>query len=115
MNFTNLPKYSTDTNDYANQQNPELNVELAEKLNAQADRLEWLFLQICTRPDHQEVSYKDILPWRERVKYMKSKGERRAALRLQKQMAYEEAKQADQDEDFMSGYKEFLDSEFVVS
>ena len=115
MNFTNLTKYSTNVSDYADQQNPELNAELAEKLNAQAERLEWLFLEICTRPDHKEVTYKDILPWRQRVAFMKSKGERRAALRLQKQMAYEEAKKADEDEEFMTGYKEFLDSEFVVS
>ena len=115
MNFTNLPKHSIDIKDYADQRNPELNVKLAKQLNAQADRLEWMFLEICTRPDHQEISYKDILPWRQRVAFMKSKGERRAALRLQKQMAYEEAKKADEDEEFMTGYKEFLDSEFVVS
>ena len=115
MNFTNLPKHSTDIKDYADQRNPELNVKLAKQLNDQADRLEWMFLEICTRPDHQEISYKDILPWRQRVSYTKNNSSRRVALRLQKRMAYEEARQADNDETFQEGYKEFLDSEFIVS
>lgn len=115
MNFTNLPKHSTDIKDYADQRNPELNVKLAKQLNDQADRLEWMFLEICTRPDHQEISYKDILPWRQRVSYTKNNSNRRVALRLQKRIAYEEAQQADNDETFQEGYKEFLDSEFIVS
>ena len=115
MNFTNLPKHSTDIKDYADQRNPELNVKLAKQLNAQADRLELLFLDILTSPKHQEIEYKDILPWRQRVSYLKSQGQGRAAKRIAIAEAAIEAKQADSDEEFMTGYKEFLDSEFIVS
>tara|TARA_Y100001938_G_C7889632_1_gene329148 strand:- start:183 stop:536 length:354 start_codon:yes stop_codon:yes gene_type:complete len=114
IDFLNLERFSTDKNDYSNQRNPDLLVELSAKLNAQADRLEFLFMDIVTNPDHQAIEYKDILHWRSRVGYLRSQGQGRAAKRLEKQMALEEAKAADEDEEFMSGYQEFLDSEFVL-
>ena len=114
IDFLNLERFSTDLNDYSNQRNPDLLVELSTKLNAQADRLEFLFMDIVTNPDHQAIEYKDILHWRSRAGYLRSQGQGRAAKRLEKQMALEEAKAADEDEEFMSGYQEFLDSEFVL-
>jgi len=121
MDFTNLERYSTDINDYSLSLKKgkcyqrSFQVEIAARLNANAERIEWLFLEILTKPDHQEIQYKDILPWRQRVDYLKSQGQARAAKRLMKAEALKEAKEADEDEEFMSGYKEFLDTEFVVS
>lgn len=121
MDFTNLERYSTNPADYpltlkkGKCYQRSFQVDLARRLNEQADRLEWLFLDILTKPDHQAIEYKDILPWRQRVDYLKSQGQARAAKRLMKAEALKEAKEADEDEEFMSGYKEFLDSEFVVS
>ena len=121
MDFTNLERYSTNLADYpltlkkGKCHQPAFQVEIATKLNAQADRLEWLFLDILTKPDHQTIEYKDILPWRQRADYLRSQGQAKAAKRLEIAEAAKEAKALDDDEDFMSGYKEFLDSEFVVS
>ena len=121
MDFTNLERFSVNPSDYplslkkAKAYSRDFQVAIAAKLNAQADRLEWLFLDILTKPDHQAIEYKDILPWRQRVDYLKSQGQARAAKRLMKAEALREAKEADDDEEFMSGYKEFLDSEFIVS
>mgnify|MGYP003131316591 CR=1 FL=1 len=120
MDFTSLPRFSTDINDYplslkkGKCYQRAFQVEISSKLNAQAERLEWLFLDILTSPDHQEIQYKDILPWRQRAEYLKSQGQARAAKRLMKAEALREAKEADEDEEFMTGYKEFLDSEFIV-
>ena len=121
MDFTNLERYSEDLNDYpltlkkGKCYQRSFQVDIARRLNEQAERLEWLFLDILTKPDHQDIEYKDILPWRQRVDYLKSQGQAKAAKRLMKAEALREAKEADDDEEFMNGYKEFLDSEFVVS
>ena len=121
MNFTNLERYSTSPADYpltlkkGKCYQRSFQVDIARRLNEQADRLEWLFLDILTSPDHQAIEYKDILPWRQRAEYLKSQGQARAAKRLMKAEALKEAKEADEDEEFMSGYKEFLADEFIVS
>jgi len=115
MDFTNLERYSTNPADYADQHDPQFVADISRRLNAQADRLEWLFLDILTKPDHQTIEYKDILPWRQRADYLRSQGQAKAAKRLEIAEAAKEAKALDDDEDFMNGYKEFLDSEFVVS
>ena len=115
IDLLNLTRYSENPADYADQHNPQFVADISAKLNAQAERIEFLMLDIVTSPDHKEINYKDILPWRQRADFMKNTGQAKAAKRLEMRMALEEAKEADEDEDFMTGYKEFLDSEFVIS
>ena len=121
LDFLNLERYSTDINDYplslkkAKCYQRSFQVEISKALNEQADRLEFLFMDILTSPTHIPIEYKDILPWRQRVDYLKSQGQARAAKRLAIAEAAKEAKELDNDEEFQAGYKEFLDSEFDLS
>ena len=115
LNFLALERHSEDINDYADQHNPALLVELSKRLNAQADRLEFLFMDIVTDPDHQAIEYKDILPWRQRADYLRSQGQAKAAKALEMAEALKEAQEADDDEEFMDGYKEFMANEFDLS
>jgi len=115
LNFLELERYPETVDAYADQRNPEFLVDIAQRLNAQADRLEFLFMDIVTNPKHQAIEYKDILPWRQRVDYLKSQGQARAAKRLAIAEAAKEAKKFDDDEEFQAGYKEFLASEFDLS
>ena len=112
IDFLNLPRYSENLADYADQHNPEFILELSKRMNEQADRLEFLFMDIVTDPDHKPIEYKDILHWRQRASFLRNTGNSRAAKRLEKQMALEEAKSFDHDDEFQAGYKEFLASEF---
>ena len=115
VDFLNLTRYSTNPADYADQHNPELVAELSAQLNAQADRLEFLFMDIVTNPKHQEITYKDILPWRQRAELMRNQGQAKAAKELEKREAAKEAKSFDSDEEFQAGYREFLANEFDLS
>ena len=115
LNFLDLERFSTNIDDYADQHNPSFLVEIATRLNEQSDRLEFLFMDIVTSPKHQEITYKDILPWRQRAEYLRSQGQARAAKRLEIAEAAKEAKALDNDEEFQAGYKEFLASEFDLS
>ena len=115
IDFLNLTRFSENPSDYADQHNPELVAELSAKLNAQADRLEFLFMDIVTNPKHQSIEYKDILPWRQRADYLRSQGKGKAAKELEKREAAKEAKEFDSDEEFQAGYKEFLANEFDLS
>lgn len=115
IDFLNLERYAETVDAYADQRNPEFLVELATRMNAQADRLEFLFMDILTNPSHQGIEYKDILPWRQRADYLRSQGQARAAKRLEIAEAAKEAKALDNDEEFQAGYKEFLASEFDIS
>ena len=115
IDFLNLTRFSENPSDYADQHNPELVAELSAKLNAQADRLEFLFMDIVTNPKHQSIEYKDILPWRQRADYLRSQGQVKAAKRLEIAEAAKEAKALDNDEEFQAGYQEFLASEFDLS
>ena len=107
MDFTNLERYSTNPLDYpltlkkGKCYQRSFQVEIAAKLNANAERIEWLFLDILTNPDHQAIEYKDILPWRQRADYLRSQGQARAAKRLEIAEAAKEAKALDDDEEFM--------------
>ena len=112
FDFLNLPRYSEDVADYADQHNPAYLVELSKRMNEQADRLEFLFMDIVTSPDHKAIEYKDVMHWRARSTFLRNTGNTRAAKRLEKQMALEEAKSFDHDDEFQAGYKEFLASEF---
>ena len=115
INFLNPIRYPETLEAYADQRNPALLVELAKKMNAQSDRLEFLFMDIVTNPKHKAIEYKDILPWRQRADYLRNQGQARAAKRLEIAEAAKEAKALDNDEEFQAGYKEFLDSEFNLS
>ena len=115
INFLNPIRYAETVEAYADQRNPEFLVEIAKKMNAQSDRLEFLFMDIVTNPKHKGIEYKDILPWRQRAEYMRSQGQARAAKRLEIAEAAKEAKALDSDEEFQEGYKEFLASEFDLS
>ena len=121
FDLMNLDRFSVNPSDYpltlkkGKCYSRDLQVDLARRLNANAERIEFLMLDIATEPDRQMIDYKDILPWRQRAQFMRNTGNSRAAKRLEKRMALEEAMAADDDEDFMNGYQEFLDTEFVVS
>ena len=115
LDFLNLERFSENIEDYADQHNPAYILDLTKRLNAQADRLEFLFMDIVTHPDHQEIEYKDIMHWRARATYLRNVGQAKAAAALEKAEALKEAKEADEDEEFMDGYKEFLASEFIES
>ena len=115
LDFLNLERFSENLEDYADQHNPAYVLDLSKRLNEQADRLEFLFMDIVTSPDHQPIEYKDVMHWRARATFLRNVGQAKAAAALEKAEALKEAKEADEDEDFMNGYKEFLDSEFVIS
>ena len=121
LNFLDLERFSENESDYplslkkGKGYNRAYQVELAKRLNEQSYRLEFLFLDIVTTPSHQEITYKDILPWRQRAEYLRSQGQAKAAKRLEVAEAAKEAKRFDDDEEFQAGYKEFLASEFDLS
>ena len=115
IDFLNLERYPESVEAYADQHNPAFLVDIAKRMNAQADRLEFLFMDIVTSPDHQAIEYKDILPWRQRADYLRSQGKAKAAKALEMAEALKEAKEADDDEEFMDGYKEFMANEFDLS
>ena len=121
INFLELERYSVNPADYplslkkGKCYQRAFQVDISRRLNEQADRLEFLFMDILTSPKHQSIEYKDILPWRQRVDYLKSQGQARAAKRLAIAEAAKEAKALDNDDEFQAGYKEFLASEFDIS
>ena len=115
LDFLNLERYPETLEAYADQHNPALLVELSKRLNEQSDRLEFLFMDIVTSPDHQEIEYKDIMDWRSRATFLRNTGKGKAARALEKAEALKEAKEADDDEEFMEGYNDFLKNEFELS
>ena len=90
-------------------------IELIDRLNGelndQADRIEDLFSEVGTID--QAIPFTDVLHWRERARYLRSVGQAKRAAALEKAEALKEAKEADQDEEFMEGYQQFLDTEFT--
>jgi len=115
LDFLNLERFSENLEDYADQHNPAYVLDLSKRLNEQADRLEFLFMDIVTSPDHQPIEYKDVMHWRARATFLRNVGQAKAAAALEKAEALKEAKEADEDEDFMDGYKEFMANEFDLS
>ena len=115
LDFLNLERYPETLEAYADQHNPALLVELSKRLNEQSDRLEFLFMDIVTSPDHQEIEYKDVMDWRSRATFLRNTGKGKAARALEKAEALKEAKEADDDEEFMEGYNDFLKNEFELS
>ena len=112
LNFMNLERHSENIEDYADQHNPELILDLSIRMNAQADRLEKMFKAIHACPDHKPIEYKDVMHWKARLTFLRNVGQGRAAQALEKAQALKEAKEADNDDEFMEGYKEFLATEF---
>ena len=115
LDFLNLERYSENITDYADQHNPAYILDLAQRMNAQAERLEFLFMDIMTHPDHKAIEYKDIMHWKARATFLRNVGQAKAARELEKREALKEAKEADEDEEFMDGYKEFMANEFDLS
>tara|TARA_R110002020_G_scaffold15122_1_gene53237 strand:- start:748 stop:1140 length:393 start_codon:yes stop_codon:yes gene_type:complete len=115
LDFLNLERFSENVEDYADQHNPEYIMNLSKQLNEQADRLEFLFMDIVTHPDHKAIEYKDVMHWRARATYLRNVGQAKAARRLEMAEALKEAKEADDCEEFMDGYKEFMANEFDSS
>jgi len=115
LDFLNLERFSENLEDYADQHNPAYVLDLSKRLNEQADRLEFLFMDIVTSPDHQAIEYKDVMHWRARATFLRNVGQAKAAAALEKAEALKEAKEADEDEEFMDGYKEFMANEFDLS
>ena len=115
LDFLDLERFPETLEAYADQHNPALLVELSKRLNEQSDRLEFLFMDIVTAPDHQEIEYKDIMDWRSRATFLRNTGKGKAARALEKAEALKEAKEADDDEEFMEGYNDFLKNEFELS
>ena len=69
-------------------------------------------MDIETDPTVKQFGYSDVMHWKARANYHRTQGDARKAARLEKRMALKAAKDADHDEKFMTGYKEFLASEF---
>ena len=91
--------------------NPEFILDLNKRLNEQADRIEKMLNHIAaTNPN--PIGYADIMHWKSRAAYLKSVGQAKRAAALEKAEALKAAKEADEDEEFMEGYKTFLATEF---
>jgi len=113
LDFLNLERFPETVEELpADTYNPSYIADLNKQLNEQSDRIETMFLDIVTSPDHQVIEYKDVMHWKARYTYLKNVGQAKAAQALAKAEALKEAKEADNDEEFMEGYKEFLATEF---
>ena len=112
LNFLNLERHSENIEDYADQHNPQFLVDISIRMNEQADRLAALFTGILESPDHKPIEYKDVMHWKARATFLRNVGQAKAARALEKAEALKEAKAADDDEDFMEGYENFLKTEF---
>ena len=90
-------------------------IELIDRLNSemndQADRIESTIATVGTI--EQAIPFTQVLQWRERSRYLRSVGQGKKAAALEKRMALKEAREADNDEEFMEGYQTFLDTEFT--
>ena len=78
---------------------------LNSELNEQADRIEAIVSEVGTID--QAIPFTDIMHWRERPRYLRSVGQGKRAAALEKAEALKEAKDADNDDEFMEGYKTF--------
>ena len=110
----NLERYSENPADYADQHDPQFVADISRRLNANADRIEFLMLDIVTRPDFKPIEYADIMHWKDRAAYLRRKGDVKAARELEQAeaKALQDAHDADDDEEFMSGFRDFLATEF---
>ena len=88
----------------------ELIDRLNGELNTQADRIESTIANVGTIS--QAIDFSEVLHWRERARYLRSVGQGKKAAALEKREALKEAKAADNDDEFVEGYQEFLATEF---
>lgn len=93
---------------------PEKLADLNRRSNESADRIEMLMLDIVTTPSYKPIEYKDIMHWRERARYHRRLGQTKEANSLEREeaLALKEAKDADKDEEFMTGFNDFITNEF---
>ena len=91
----------------------ELIDRLNGELNEQANRIESIFSEVGTI--EQAIPFTEVLHWRERARYLRSVGQAKRAAALEKAEALKEAKAADNDEEFMEGYQQFLATEFTTN
>ena len=108
MSYTlaNLERLPTNTGN-------ELIDRLNGELNEQANRIESIFSEVGTI--EQAIPFTEVLHWRERARYLRSVGQAKRAAALEKAEALKEAKAADNDEEFMEGYQQFLATEFTTN
>ena len=108
MSYTlaNLERLPTNTGN-------ELIDRLNGELNEQANRIESIFSELGTI--EQAIPFTEVLHWRERARYLRSVGQAKRAAALEKAEALKEAKAADNDEEFMEGYQQFLATEFTTN
>ena len=115
INLLNLERLPTKVEDLIEgTPYPERIIALNKRANANAERIEFLMLDIVTHPEHKEIEYKDIMHWRERARYLRRVGQAKEANELERAeaKALQDAKDADGDEDFMTGFNDFLANEF---
>ncbi len=91
--------------------NIQLIIALNKQLNAQAERVTAM-LQTIEETNPNKIGYADIMHWKSRATYLRNVGKAKAARELEKAQALKEAKEADQDEEFIEGYENFLATEF---
>ena len=108
MSYTlaNLERLPTNTGN-------ELIDRLNGELNEQANRIESIFSEVGTI--EQAIPFTEVLHWRERARYLRSVGQAKRAAALEKAEALKEAKAADNDEEFMEGYQQFLATECTTN
>ena len=92
--------------------NPQFIIALNKALNAQAERIKVMLDDVGTV--EQAIPFTDIMHWKERARFLRSVGQAKRAAALEKAEALKEAKAADEDEEFMEGYKTFLANEFTT-
>ena len=91
--------------------NPQFIIALNKALNAQAERITTMLDHIAaTNPN--PIGYADIMHWKSRATYLRNVGQAKAARELEKREALKEAKEADDCEEFVAGYENFLATEF---
>ena len=97
-----------------NTPNPQVLADLNRRANESADRIEMLMLDIVTAPDFKPIEYADVMHWRERARYLRRMGKVKEAKELERAeaKALQDAEDADCDEEFMAGFKDFLANEF---
>ena len=91
--------------------NPQLIIALNERLNAQAGRITSM-LRTIEETNPNKIGYADIMHWKSRATYLRNVGQAKAARDLEKAQALKEAREADECEEFVKGYENFLATEF---
>ena len=111
IDFLN-PDYIDESDVHPDAPNKPLLLGLIQRYNEQCERLELLFMDIETDPTVKSFGYSETMHWKARANYHRTQGDAKRAKRLEQRMALKEARDADHDEEFMEGYKDFLATEF---